>query len=1777
MGTVVRIKKINLASWNDTFVDWDTTNNKSDPYFIKVNNVKSLSIVGTSTDPGSAPTTDLTTATILANETTALNRLSFAFDAICDLTVGTEYPAASGNNDSTGVALLYRNGKLCYGGSQDRAAVRYVVSDTSSILSSAAASDAYPIYEMYAEVLGKVTVKEGETVSISDLNDQAANAVLIVAIESGATVNIDATPVENIEFYGDNFSLYNGVVTANGVAVRVMEGATLANLGAKRDFAGWTVDDGVTIGVTQTAAEYGTGLTTVANADNVSSITVYAPDGTTVAGTIVPAESTTLATSVRTSGLATWCDYEFNGDKSNSGTDTTGLNSDVDTTTYPEIFNNSMLYTYTHPYRGITYPNSWTAVVRCTVPELENAIVVTFGTYGAGAIGLVAGSNPEEEMLLVSTPGNTATTSEEKHFTTLATMNVKDATTAQHVYVFTKDGTTVNVYCDGEKVLENYELASATLGGGLQIGSLHGGVVQSGVHTGLVRFGAGEEAISSLTLAQQQNARIDCMRMFNYIVSPEQIAALSVEFPAVKLYKATAVANADTTWGELTWTPAWDGGNNQSKVILTTEGDATVALPESITVDEVQLDLEEGSTLTLAGPGSLTITQPITIEDGTLELTGTVTLTQDTTFNGKVSFTAFTKAGDGAIKLANGATVGVDAELVVTPLGTYTCAEGTVVDSAYTGDGVIKLIPLTSAKISVTQSGTTLYYSDHEAVLVSMLQTPEAFAEDTVATLLNDATLPSGFDAYLQMYGYYIDGAAITKAVAQISSFTYPTLAAAVTAAADGATVKLLRASSEAITLSDKAITLEETANFSGMLTGNGTLTFAAFRNNPSITFTDWTGTVVLPEFAANGTILNNYGVAGSKVVLMGITAGWLGETSAGKMDVNPVLQLDGDVTIKGFSTSWTYTFTEITGEGNFSLDPTDNSPSAVSITKVAEGFTGVITNNTTQTLTIGTLERADGTSTTAGTRLLATGGNVVASALVIDGEPVEAELITKDDGIYIANFVTITVPEVPGAIATAKIGETAVELVDRQASVREDAVVTVTYTAQEGWTLAGTTEYTIDVANNETTFELDESTKATQYVASVTIDEEEVKYTSLSAAIEAASADKKVVKLLAATEQTYEIGVGETVRINKNGIEFNGIVFPEGVQYIHNEQTYGTTTVYTCVLATATVQYPGQEATAVSGTLQQILDGLYSSYVPGYAGTVVTVVDGSDADLGDAMPEVFEYSSEAHTYTLKTMVASYNTGVTTVYYPTLASAVSNVPTEGTIVLVADDAVSFSASNLEIGINKALTIDGGGFTIYGVSDYAGTSDHDIYISGSGDVTIKNVTLADFGGAVPVSGRTYPIWTGSAYAGTLTLDTVTVQDFNRTAFNLNGGTAVVTNCTITGNTTKESYFQEGIGVYNANVTIVDTDISDVGSNLEKEDSQIAACIQLGNPNGPTAGTGSITVVDGTYSGQYGIIVASNAQNTVSVQGGTFTGDLLVEEGEGGRISITGGNFDRDVTTFCADGKKAYEDTPGVWTVQNLKVFTVTFDSNGGTDVATQNVTDGAKAATPEAPTKADNTFAGWTLNSVAYDFDTPVTASITLVATWTPVQSGIDPTDPESKQEVTVDPTGDDEADKAAAEAQGSVQIKFTDTAVTAAMQTAATEAGKTVQELYNSYFTYSATKSTTVENGWDVVATGIAATVTEPVETKAVADVQDVTKTTVEVTVPAGLYYKIETFAELGGTAADTESGISSGTAVSVDKPTSETPLTQSFVRVRISATEIVDPVADPGNEPVEP
>ena len=64
-----------------------------------------------------------------------------------------------------------------------------------------------------------------------------------------------------------------------------------------------------------------------------------------------------------------------------------------------------------------------------------------------------------------------------------------------------------------------------------------------------------------------------------------------------------------------------------------------------------------------------------------------------------------------------------------------------------------------------------------------------------------------------------------------------------------------------------------------------------------------------------------------------------------------------------------------------------------------------------------------------------------------------------------------------------------------------------------------------------------------------------------------------------------------------------------------------------------------------------------------------------------------------------------------------------------------------------------------------------------------------------------------------------------------------------------------------------------------------------------------------------------------------------------------------------------------------------IFTVTFDSNGGSDVATVEVAKKETATKPADPTKEGHDFVGWYIGEEEYAFSTPVVENITLTAKW----------------------------------------------------------------------------------------------------------------------------------------------------------------------------------------------
>lgn len=159
-----------------------------------------------------------------------------------------------------------------------------------------------------------------------------------------------------------------------------------------------------------------------------------------------------------------------------------------------------------------------------------------------------------------------------------------------------------------------------------------------------------------------------------------------------------------------------------------------------------------------------------------------------------------------------------------------------------------------------------------------------------------------------------------------------------------------------------------------------------------------------------------------------------------------------------------------------------------------------------------------------------------------------------------------------------------------------------------------------------------------------------------------------------------------------------------------------------------------------------------------------------------------------------------------------------------------------------------------------------------------------------------------------------------------------------------------------------------------------------------------------VTGGTITSSLSGSAPAGTQVTLTVTLSTgYKLDNLVINGE--IITISGSTY-----VFSLQG-----DTTVTAAYSALSEYTVTFNSNGGTSVASQTVAAGGKVVKPTDPTKPSTstmryTFAGWYSNSAlttAYDFDSIVNSSFTLYAKWieTPIPGpspGPEPTPTPSK-------------------------------------------------------------------------------------------------------------------------------------------------------------------------------
>lgn len=230
-----------------------------------------------------------------------------------------------------------------------------------------------------------------------------------------------------------------------------------------------------------------------------------------------------------------------------------------------------------------------------------------------------------------------------------------------------------------------------------------------------------------------------------------------------------------------------------------------------------------------------------------------------------------------------------------------------------------------------------------------------------------------------------------------------------------------------------------------------------------------------------------------------------------------------------------------------------------------------------------------------------------------------------------------------------------------------------------------------------------------------------------------------------------------------------------------------------------------------------------------------------------------------------------------------------------------------------------------------------------------------------------------------------------------------GTAAIRDCRaiLSGESTNKN---EGGGICSVrNLTIRDNvTVSGCTAHVESGAMSIGGGDANNSPTEIIGGTfdGSVTnggtISGGAFTGPVrnnGIISGGQFTGSVvnrgTITNGTFDGEVTNESGRSFGV-ISGGTFNGKVTN-----KNDISDPPeetsakisgGTFNGEVIGAYTVTFQSEGGSEVASQ-IRANAPAARPADPTKEGHTFIGWYNGESEWNFETPVTEKLTLTAKW----------------------------------------------------------------------------------------------------------------------------------------------------------------------------------------------
>ena len=320
------------------------------------------------------------------------------------------------------------------------------------------------------------------------------------------------------------------------------------------------------------------------------------------------------------------------------------------------------------------------------------------------------------------------------------------------------------------------------------------------------------------------------------------------------------------------------------------------------------------------------------------------------------------------------------------------------------------------------------------------------------------------------------------------------------------------------------------------------------------------------------------------------------------------------------------------------------------------------------------------------------------------------------------------------------------------------------------------------------------------------------------------------------------------------------------------------------------------------------------------------------------------------------------------------------------------------------------------FTINAYGDASHCDKNQAIPSTAPQITVKSAPVALTGSdyAEGVSGggtvKTFTV-SGVGLTGALTFTAPTnfqVSTDNGSTWSTSGGSKTLAASGTLAETTIKARLVEGlsVGTYGGAttyITISGGGAAAVNSSVSITGTVSSACSvpTIGNPSLTSITGTTITVSCPTISGgtncdvdEYGFIwKAGSAPTMASYDGKKKTGENNQSTAYNDGLSIDVAN--NTGTTYYI---KAYAHNSAGNNVSStaLQVTprSVTFNSNGGSDVATAYVNNGGTVSQPSNPTKTHYTFGGWYTDNgtwaSAVNFSSTITADKTYYAKWNPV-------------------------------------------------------------------------------------------------------------------------------------------------------------------------------------------